>query len=136
MSQFNHVSHHQSLSRNQLVGSRCLACQRIDYPARPICPQCHGRVLEPVQFSGKGRLAAYSVIYIAPTAMLAAGFGRNNPYCAAVIELEEGPRICAQLVGLDGTQPEKIRIGQPVAAVFLTRGEMEAPKTFLGFQPC
>lgn len=135
MSVFNHINHYAALAEKKLLGNRCVACGKTCYPARPICPACHGSALEAVEFSGKGKLAAYSVIYIAPTAMIQAGFDRKNPYCAAVVELEEGPRICAQLVGVDVKQPESIQIGQPVTATFLTRGEGEAARTYLGFQP-
>ena len=100
----------------------------------PMCPGCHCKDIEAVEFSGNGKLNAYSVIYIAPTAMIQAGFDRKNPYCAAVVELVEGPSVCAQLVGADVTHPEAIKIGTPVKATFLERGEGEAKKTFLGFQ--
>jgi uncharacterized protein len=134
MSEFNHTTHYAALGEQKLIGSRCPACDKIYYPARPMCPECHGGEMQPVEFSGKGKLAAYSIIYIAPTAMIEAGFDRKNPYCAAVVELQEGPRICAQLVGVDVKQPQTITIGQPVTATFLVRGEGEAVKTFLGFQ--
>jgi uncharacterized OB-fold protein len=134
MSEFTHITHYAALGEQKLIGSRCPACDKTYYPARPMCPQCHGAQMEAVEFSGKGKLAAYSIIYIAPTAMIEAGFDRKNPYCAAVVELEEGPRICAQLVGVDVKQPQTITIGQPVTATFLMRGEGEAAKTFLGFQ--
>lgn len=135
MSHFNHITHYAALGEGKLTGSRCSVCNQTYYPARPICPACHSAQMEAVEFSGKGKLAAYSIIYIAPTPMIQAGFDRKNPYCAAVVELEEGPRICAQLVGVDMKQPESIQIGQPLTATFLTRGEGEAARTFLGFQP-
>lgn len=135
MSEFTHITHYQALGEQKLVASQCKACGKPYFPARPMCPKCYGHEMEAVELSGKGKLAAYSVIYIAPTAMIQAGFDRKNPYCAAVVELEEGPRICAQLVGLDMKQPEAIKIGQPVVVIFLNRGEGESAKTFLGFQP-
>ncbi len=133
MSEFNHTTHYAALGEGKLTGSRCKSCGKTYYPARPMCPECHGGEMEAVEFSGKGKLAAYSIIYIAPTAMIEAGFDRKNPYCAAVVALEEGPRICAQLLGVDVKQPERIKIGQPVTATFMKRGEGEAAKTFLGF---
>ena len=90
--------------------------------------------MEAVELSGKGKLTAYSVIYIATTAMIQAGYDRKNPYCAAVVKLEEGPSICAQVIGVDVAHPETIKIGSPLTAIFLDRGEGEAKKTFLGFQ--
>ena len=90
--------------------------------------------MEPVTYSGKGKLAAFSVIYIALTTMIQAGYDRKNPYCTAVVQLDEGPKICAQLVGIDLAHPDTIKIGTPVTATFLERGEGEATKTYLGFQ--
>lgn len=131
--EFTHTAHYQALGEHKLVGSSCKACHKLYYPARPMCPQCYAKEMEAVELSGKGKLAAYSVIYIAPTAMIQAGFDRKNPYCAAVVQLEEGPSICAQLVGVDVLHPETIKIGTPLKATFLARGEGESVKTFLGF---
>lgn len=132
--EFTSTNHYKALGERKLVASRCKSCGKLYFPARPMCPECHGKVMEPVELSGKGKLAAYSVIYIATTAMIQAGFDRKNPYCAAVVQLEEGPSICAQVVGADVAHPETIKIGSPVIATFLDRGEGEAKKTFLGFQ--
>jgi len=132
--EFTSSTHYKNLAEHKLVGSQCKTCGKSYFPARPMCPDCHGSDMEPVVFSGNGTLAAYSVIYIAPTAMIQAGYDRKNPYCTAVVKLAEGPKICAQLVGADLTHPETIKIGTPVTATFLVRGEGEAAKTFLGFQ--
>jgi uncharacterized protein len=132
--EFTSTTHYKALSESKLVGSRCKTCGKLYFPARPICPECHGKDMEAVELSGKGKLAAYSVIYIATTAMIQAGFDRKNPYCAAVIQLEEGPSICAQIIGADVAHPSTIKVGSPVTAIFLDRGEGEAKKTFLGFQ--
>lgn len=121
------------LSEHKLFGSRCKACGQMFLPPRAMCPGCHSHEVEAVEFSGKGKLAAFTVIYIAPTAMIAAGYDRKNPYCAGVVELEEGPRISAQILGVDVTQPEGIQIGTPVEVTFIERGEGDARKVFLGF---
>jgi hypothetical protein len=132
--EFTSTAHYKALGEHKLTGSRCKTCGKLFFPARPMCPECHGKDMEAVELSGKGKLAAYSVIYIAPTAMIQAGYDRKNPSCAAVIKLDEGPSICAQLVGADIAHPETIKIGTPVTATFLDRGEGEAKRTFLGFQ--
>jgi uncharacterized OB-fold protein len=132
--EFTSTAHYKALGDHKLVASRCKSCGKLYFPARPMCPECHGKDMEAIELSGKGKLAAYSVIYIATTAMIQAGFDRKNPYCTAVVQLEEGPSICAQLVGADVAHPETIKIGSPVTATFLDRGEGESKKTFLGFQ--
>lgn len=134
-SEFTSATHYQALSEHKLIGSSCKACGSKYYPGRPMCPRCKSQDMQPVEYSGKGTLSAFSVIAIATTAMIQAGYDRKNPYCAGVVKLIEGPSICAQVVGVDVTQPESIKIGTDVSAVFLDRGEGEAKKTFLGFQP-
>ncbi len=132
--EFTSTAHYNALGEHRLVGSRCKSCGILFFPARPMCPECHGNDMEADELSGKGKLAAYSIIYIAPTAMIQAGYDRKNPYCAAVVNLEEGPSICAQLLGADVAHPETIKIGTPVEATFIDRGEGDARRTFLGFQ--
>ncbi len=132
--EFTSTAHYKALGERKLVGSRCRSCGKLYFPARPMCPKCHGKDMDAVELSGKGKLTAYSVIYIATTAMIQAGFDRKNPYCAGVVQLDEGPSICAQVIGADVAHPETIKIGSPVSATFLDRGEGEARKTFLGFQ--
>ena len=132
--EFTSTAHYKALSERKLVASRCLACGKLIFPARPMCPECHGTEMEAAELSGKGKLTAYSVIYIATSAMIQAGYDRKNPYCAAVFQLDEGPSICAQLVGADLSHPETIQIGSLVTATFIDRGEGETKKTFLGFE--
>ena len=132
--EFTSTAHYKALGERKLVGSRCKSCGKHYFPARPMCPDCHGKEMEPMELSGKGKLAAYSVIYINTTAMIQAGFDRKNPYCAAVVHLDEGPSICAQVIGADVAHPETLKIGSPVTATFIDRGEGEARKTFLGFK--
>jgi uncharacterized OB-fold protein len=132
--EFTSTAHYKALGERKLVASRCKSCGKLYFPARPMCPECHGTDLEAEELSGKGKLSAYSIIYIATTAMIQAGFDRKNPYCAGVVHLDEGPSICAQVLGVDTACPDTIKIGTPVTATFLDRGEGEARKTFLGFQ--
>lgn len=123
------------LSERKLMGSHCRACGKIYLPPRPLCPECLSDRMEWAELSGRGRLLAFTVVHVAPTAMLAAGFGRENPYCVGLVRLEEGPAISAQILGLDPKRPEAIRVGMPLRASFLERGEGEARRTYLAFQP-
>lgn len=132
---FNSVSFEQYLSENKLMGSHCTNCDKNFLPPRAICPNCHSDQLTWIEFSGKGKLAAFTSIYIAPTAMIEAGYGRDKPYLAGVVELDEGVKISAQVLGMDASKPEEIQIGTPLQAEFVERGEGEAKKTFLAFRP-
>jgi len=130
---FSGTAFYQALAEHKLMGTRCKQCGAVHLPPRPICPKCLSSEVEWMEFSGKGKLAAFTVIYIAPTAMIAAGYGRNNPYIAGIVQLDEGPSISAQILGFDATQPQNIPLGAPLTAAFVERGEGEARKTFLAF---
>ena len=131
---FTAASFSEYLAENELMGSHCPACNESFLPPRALCLHCFGDELEWTRFSGKAKLAAYTSIAIAPTAMIEAGYGRDNPYLAGIVELEEGVKISAQILALDASQPETIKIGTPLRVAFVERGEGEAKKTFLAFE--
>jgi hypothetical protein len=133
--QFTGTAFYKTLGEGKLVGTVCKSCGAVHLPPRPICTHCHGDQMEWQELSGRGRLEAYSVIFIAPTAMLNEGYGRTNPYCAGVVKLEEGSSISAQILGVDVAKPEAIPIGAPVSIVFPTAAEGAAPRPRLAFQP-
>ena len=68
------------------------------------------------------------------TAMIEAGYGRDNPYLAGIVQLEEGVKISAQILGADPGQPDTNLIGTPVEVEFVERGEGEEKQTFLAFR--
>jgi uncharacterized OB-fold protein len=131
---FTPASFDQFLKEKKLMGSHCAACNKDYLPPRAICPRCHGDQLTWVEFSGGARLAAFTSIYIAPTAMIAEGYGRDNPYLAGIVELDEGVKISAQVLGLDAKKPEDVKLGTRLQAEFVERGEGEKKKTFLVFR--
>ncbi len=132
---FTVASFNQYLGEKKLMASRCPACNTLYLPPRAICPKCHGDQLEWVETSGHGRLAAFTSVYVGPTAMVAEGYDRNNPYVTGIVELDEGVKISARILGVDAKQPDQIKIGTPMTVKFLERGEGEARRTFLAFEP-
>lgn len=131
---FTATSFYEYLNEKKLMGSYCPHCGENFLPPRAVCPHCFSDQLEWVEFDGKGKLAAFTSIYIAPTAMIKAGYGRDKPYLAGVVELEEGVKISGQILGMDAGKPERIEIGAPVRAEFVERGEGDEKGTFLAFQ--
>ncbi len=131
---FTATSFDEYLNEKKLMGSRCANCEENFLPPRAICPQCYDDQLEWVELDGKAKLAAFTSIYIAPTAMIDEGYGRDNPYVAGVVELADGVKISAQILGLDAANPEEIKIGTPVQAEFVERGEGDEAQTFLAFR--
>ena len=86
------------------------------------------------EFSGKAKLLTYTIIYIGPAAMIAAGYDRKHPYCVGIVELEEGPRISALITGVDPFKPETIAIGAPVTIDIQDLGPEGAKKPVLAFR--
>jgi uncharacterized OB-fold protein len=130
---FTSRSFEKFLGEKRLMGTRCSSCGVLHLPPRPLCPTCYGDKLEWVELSGRGKLLAFTNIYIAPTVMLEAGYGRKNPYCAGIVQLDEGPAISAQILGVDPLQPDGISIGTTLKVSYVERGDGEARKSYLAF---
>ena len=118
---FTEASFSQFLKEHKLMGSKCKKCGALYLPPRPICISCHSDQLEWVELKGKGKLVAFSVIPYGPMPMVLAGYGRDNPTCSGIVELDEGPRMSAQILGVDVAHPENIKIGTPLTVDFAER---------------
>ena len=92
------------IAQGRLLVQRC-ACGRLRHPPGPACPVCHSFEWEAVEVSGRGRIYSYVVMHHPPIPP----FEYPNPI--ALVELDEGPRLVANLVGVE---PERIRIGARV----------------------
>jgi len=132
---FNDTSYEQFLNEWRIMGTKCKKCAALALPPRPICVSCSGSELEWVEFKGTGKLAAFTSITVAPPNMAKEGFGRNNPYVVGVVELEEGVKAVARIIGIDAKKPEQIKVGTLLKAEFLTKGEGLARQTSLAFKP-
>lgn len=131
---FETLEFFRALADDELIGARCEDCGKLSVPQRGLCPNCFSTNMKIESLSGKGTLVAYTVIYVPPTEMKNYGFGGKNPYCSAVVELEEGGKVCGQLIGFDLTKPEEIEIGTPLVFEKIVRGEGEDVKAFVGFR--
>jgi uncharacterized protein len=131
---FNDTAYEQFLNEGRIMGSKCKNCGALSLPPRPICISCLGRKMEWVEFKGTGRLAAFSSIVVAPPYMAKEGFNRNNPYVVGVVELEEGAKTVARIIGFDAKKPELIKVGTPLKAEFLEKGEGLERRYLLAFK--
>ncbi len=95
--------------RYALVGEVCPHCDAKIFPPRDVCPHCGGEAKTQYAFSGKGKIYSYTVMRDVPT-----GYEENIPYTVAVVALDEGPMVTAQLTDL-GEEP--VEIGMPVEMV-------------------
>ncbi len=132
---FTIASFDQFLAEGKFMGMKCSKCGAFRIPPKPMCSQCYSTELEWVEMTGKGTLSAYSCVAVGTTMMVEEGYDRKNLYCTGVISLEEGPRICAQIIGADSNNPESIKIGTPLKVGFVERGKGEERRTYLAFNP-
>ena len=105
------VPRHWRLKKQRygLTGEVCPHCEGKIFPPRDVCPHCGEEAREPYTFSGKGEVYTYTVMYDAPT-----GFEGTTPYVVAIVKLEEGPMLTAQLTDVD---EQNVQIGMPVEMV-------------------
>jgi uncharacterized OB-fold protein len=95
--------------RYRLTGEVCHTCGAKLFPPRDVCPECAKPAYEPFAFEGRGEVYSYSLLTQAP-----AGYEAYAPYPVALVKLQEGPLVTAQLTDVD---PEDVRIGMPVEMV-------------------
>jgi uncharacterized OB-fold protein len=93
----------------RLLGTRCPACGTVAFPSRAVCGGCGCRTLEPAELSGQGRVHAFTTVRTPP-----AGF--DAPYLAAVVDLDEGPRVFAMLTAELSEPSEPSGAGEAGAA--------------------
>ncbi|MBM4306161.1 MAG: Zn-ribbon domain-containing OB-fold protein [Deltaproteobacteria bacterium] len=131
---FNDTSYERFLNEKKIMGSKCNHCGALSLPPRPICISCLGREMNWVQFKGNGKLIAFTSIAVAPPCMMKEGFNRENPYVVGVVELDEGVKAVARIVGMDAKRPDQIKVGTPLKAEFLEKMEGSQIKTSLAFK--
>jgi uncharacterized OB-fold protein/acyl dehydratase len=90
-----------------LLIQRCASCGRLRHPPRPACASCGSFEWDTVTATGRGTVYSYVVVHHPQVA------GFDYPLPIAVVELEEGTRLVADLIGVD---PADVHIGMPVAA--------------------
>ncbi|MEM3112386.1 MAG: Zn-ribbon domain-containing OB-fold protein [Candidatus Anstonellales archaeon] len=124
----------QFIENQKLMGTKCKSCHELYLPPRPLCIGCFSDEMEWVEFSGRGRLQAFTSITVGPTFMIDQGYDRKNPYCCGIVKLEEGPQISGQILGVESKTPEMIKIGIPVKVEFLIKEEKGKRRYWLGFR--
>jgi len=104
--------------RYNFIGDRCGICGKVYFPGRLICPTCHRESLgkmERKKLSGKGEVVSFTVVHEAPS-----NLENQVPYVLAIIQLEEGVRLTAQIIDCETSD---IKMGMKVRAVFRRIGQ-------------
>ena len=125
--EINSASFYQYLGEKKLMASRCRKCQALYLPPHSLCAKCKGDDMEWVELKGNGKLAAFAAISVGPTSTIEEGYDRNNPYLVGIVQLDEGPKISARVLGIDPGKPESIKVGTPLTVEFMEPAEGKTP---------
>jgi uncharacterized OB-fold protein len=101
---------YEGARRHELMLMRCKSCRAWRLPSRPRCPDCWSTETEWAQASGRGTLYSFGIMH-----QKFPGFADEGPYNYAVVELEEGPRIVSNIVGVPD---DELRVDMPLVAYF------------------
>jgi len=109
-------SYWQAAARGHLLLRRCAACDRAHHYPREFCPHCWSEAVTWEQATGRATLYTWSTVHrndLPP-------FGARVPYVAAVVDLEEGPRMMTEVVGCE---EGALRVGMGLEVGFRAVGE-------------
>jgi uncharacterized OB-fold protein len=91
----------------------CRSCESFYFYPRDFCPACFGWDIEWRKTSGRGRVYTYAIQHRA----YHPAWQDEVPYVTALVQLDEGPRVYTNLVGID-PDPTQIRCEMPVEVTF------------------
>jgi uncharacterized OB-fold protein len=102
--------------RYALIAAKCKSCGAVNLPKTLSCLRCGEASFEPAKLSGRGKIYCYTMISRGGSPPeFATQQNLVGSYHVAVVELEEGPKIVAQITNC---KPEELKIGLPVEATF------------------
>ena len=102
-----------AVREKRLVMPRCTSCGTYRFPVSRFCHACNKPGYEWHAVSGRGKVHTFIVYHRA----YHPGFVAELPYVVGLVELEEGPRIISNIVGIP---PEEVRCDMKVAVRFET----------------
>jgi len=98
----------QGLIEGKLLGLKCLDCGESIIPPSGVCPTCASSRLEVHSFAKRGDIRTFTVIRVAPA-------GYDVPYVVAMAELQDGPWVVGNVVGIDAEHATMDLIGRKVS---------------------
>ncbi len=99
---------------HRLLIQRCAQCKTLRHPPRPVCPKCRSYEWDTLEASGRGTIYSYVVNHYPQVAAF------DYPLLVGLVELEEGTRLVANLVGVD---PAAVEVGLPVELEWIDHDE-------------
>jgi uncharacterized OB-fold protein/acyl dehydratase len=107
------------IAAGELRIQRCKRCGTLRHPPRPMCGKCQSLEWDWLVSKGTGHVYSYVVMHYPPIP------GYDFPLPVALIELDEGTRLVANVAGC---KPSEVRIGMRVRArIEAADDEMQLP---------
>jgi uncharacterized OB-fold protein/acyl dehydratase len=107
------------IEAGELRIQRCKECQTLRHPPRPMCGNCQSIEWDWAISKGAGSVYSYVVMHYPPIP------GYEMPLPVALIDLDEGTRLVANVVGC---KPAEVKIGMRVQAkIEAADEEMQLP---------
>jgi len=95
----------------KLVLQHCDGCGKPRYPINHVCPHCLCDRFQWKAVSGRGTVHSSIVFH----QVYNQAFAADVPYNVSLIQLEEGPRMISNVVGVS---PSEVKVGDRVQVVF------------------
>ncbi len=108
---------------HRLLIQRCAGCGALRHPPGPRCPDCGSYEWTAQEASGRGTVYSFVVNHYPQVPAF------DYPLAVGLIELEEGTRLVADVVGID---PADVRVGLPVEVEWL---DLDPDLTLPAFKP-
>jgi uncharacterized OB-fold protein/acyl dehydratase len=99
----------EGTKQHKLLIQKCTACGTLRHPPRPSCANCRSFDWQPIEASGNGTIYSFVVNHYPQVPAF------DYPLVVALIELEEGTRLIANVSGIT---PETAAIGMAVVVDF------------------
>ena len=98
----------EGMKQGKLLGLKCIDCGQAIIPPSAACSSCGSSKLEVNSFSKKGSIKTFTVVRVGPT-------GFDAPYIVAMVELEDGPWVVGNVIGIDPEQANMDLIDRDVS---------------------
>ncbi|HEY2428944.1 MAG TPA: OB-fold domain-containing protein [Acidimicrobiales bacterium] len=97
-----------------LEAHECTGCGALFFDRRNACAACGKREFRPKRLSNDGLVRTFTIVQRAAP-------GVPAPFASAVVDLDGGGKVKANIVGVDPT-PENIKLGMPVTLTTFAAG--------------
>jgi uncharacterized OB-fold protein len=101
----------ESAKAHALELPRCGQCGTFRYPPGSCCPRCLSDEVDWQPVSGRGTIYSFIVVH----QRYDPSFAGDLPYNVAVVQLEEGPRLVTNIVGIPN---DALTIGMTVQVTY------------------